>query len=253
MNKLSLRTMLLAAALATVTSAQMGGGMGNGGGNGMMGPGNSTPTGTNGMGQGMASGMGSAMGMSGAMGSREMMDGPTVGPDGTVYVVRLASTSTSTSQGMMQSTTGSSKYELVAISPVNGSTKWKLEITGTMVSEPVLGKDGKIFLAASDFVMNGQSQSGGMMNSGSSTATTGKSRLLIVTAYPTTATISSTIAVEADVLSAPRMADDSGSYVVYATGFEMGTDSDAIASGTKTLYAFTPGGQIKFSVKTNQP
>jgi hypothetical protein len=38
--------------------------------------------------------MGSGMGMSGAMGSREMMDGPTVGPDGTVYVVRLASTST---------------------------------------------------------------------------------------------------------------------------------------------------------------
>ncbi|MBI5083341.1 MAG: hypothetical protein HZB13_01935 [Acidobacteria bacterium] len=257
MNKLSLRAILIAAVLATVTLAQMGGGMGNGmgngTGNGMMGPGNSTPTGTNGMGQGMASGMGSAMGMSGAMGSREMMDGPTVGTDGTVYVVRLASTSTSTGQGMMQSTSGPSKYELVAISPVNGSTKWKLEIAGTMVSEPVLGKDGKIFLTASDFAMNGQSQSGGMMNSGSSTATTGKSRLLIVTAYPTTATISSTIAVDSDVLSAPRIADDSGSYVVYATGFEMGTDSDAIASGTKTLYAFTPGGQIKFSVKTNQP
>lgn len=254
MNKLSLRTMLLAAALATVTSAQMGGGMGNGGGNGMMGPGNSTPTGTNAMGQGMANGMGSAMGMSGAMGSREMMDGPTIGPDGTVYVVRRASTSTSSGQGMMQSTTGSSKYELVAISPVNGAAKWKLEITATMVSEPVLGKDGKIFLAASDFVMNGQSQSGGgMMNPGSSTATTGKSRLLTVTAYPTTATISNTITVDSDVLSAPRTADDSGSYVVYATGFEMGTDSDAIASGTKTLYAFTPSGQIKFSVKINQP
>ena len=258
MNKLTLRAILIAAVLATVTFAQMGGGtgngMGNGTGNGMMGPGNSTPTGTNGMGQGMVNGMGSSMGMSGAMGSREMMDGPTVGTDGTVYVVRLASTSTSTGQGMMQSTTGSSKYELVAISPVNGSTKWKLEITGTMVSEPVLGKDGKIFLAASDFVMNGQSQSGGgMMNSGSSTTTTGRSRLLIVTAYPTTATVSNTIAVDSDVLSAPRTADDSGSYVVYATGFEMGTDSDAIASGTKTLYAFTPGGQIKFSVKTNQP
>ena len=257
MNKLSLRAILIAAVLATVTFAQMGGGMGNGmgngTGNGMMGPGNSTPTGTNGMGQGMANGMGSAMGMSGAMGSREMMDGPTVGTDGTVYVVRLASTSTS-SQGMMSSPTGSSKYELVAISPVNGSAKWKLEITGTMVSEPVLGKDGKIFLAASDFVMNGQSQSGGgMMNSGSSTTTSGRSRLLIVTAYPTTATVSNTIAVDSDVLSAPRTADDSGSYVVYATGFEMGTDSDAIASGTKTLYAFTPGGQIKFSVKTNQP
>lgn len=257
MNKLSLRALLLAAVLATVTFAQMGGGMGNGmgngTGNGMMGPGNSTPTGTNGMGQGMANGMGSPMGMSGAMGSREMMDGPTVGPDGTVYLVRRASTSTSSGQGMMQSTTGSSKYELVAISPVNGAAKWKLEVTGTMVSEPVLGKDGKIFLAASDFVMNGQNQSGGMMNPGSSTAATGKSRLLTVTAYPTTATISNTITVDSDVLSAPRTADDSGSYVVYATGFEMGTDSDAIASGTKTLYAFTPSGQIKFSVKINLP
>lgn len=252
MNKLSLRAFMLTVVLATVTFAQMGGGMGNGTGNGMMGPGNSTPSGTTGMSQGMANGMGSAMGMSGAMGSREMMDGPTVGTDGTVYVVRLASTSTS-SQGMMSSPTGSSKYELVAISPVNGSTKWKLEITGTMVSEPVLGKDGKIFLTASDFLMNGQGQFDGMMNSGSSTTTTGKSRLLIVTAYPTTATISSTITVDSDVLSAPRTADDSGSYVVYATGFEMGNDSDAIASGTKMLYAFTPSGQIRFSVKINQP
>lgn len=248
MNKLSLRVILITAVLATVTFAQMGGGMGNGTGNGMMSPGNSTP---NGMGQGMASGMGSAMGMSGAMRSREMMDGPTVGPDGTVYVVRLASTSTS-SQGMMSSPTGSVKYELVAISQVNGSAKWRLEITGTMVSEPVLGKDGKIFLTASDFVMNGQSQSGGMMNTGSSNATTGKSRILIVTAFPTTATITSTITVDSDVLSSPKAADDSGSYVVYATGFKMGTDGDAIAGGTKTLYAFTPSGQVKFSVKINQ-
>lgn len=30
-----------------------------------------------------------------------------------------------------------------------------LAITGTMVSEPVLGKDGKIFMTASDFAMNG--------------------------------------------------------------------------------------------------
>ena len=109
MNKISLRVILIAAVLATVTFAQMGGGMGNGTGNGMMGPGNSTP---NGMGPGMGGGMGSAMSMSGAMGSREMMDGPTVGSDGTVYVVRLASTSNS-GQGMMSSPTGTVKYKLV--------------------------------------------------------------------------------------------------------------------------------------------
>jgi hypothetical protein len=105
MNNLSLRVILIAAVLATLTFAQMGGSMGNG----MMGPGNSTP---NGMGPGMGGGMGSAMSMSGAMGSREMMDGPTVGSDGTVYVVRLASTSNS-GQGMMSSPTGTVKYKLV--------------------------------------------------------------------------------------------------------------------------------------------
>jgi hypothetical protein len=39
-----------------------------------------------------------------------------------------------------------------------------------MMSEPTLAKDGEIFMTASDFVMNGQSQSGaGMMNPGTST------------------------------------------------------------------------------------
>jgi outer membrane protein assembly factor BamB len=148
--------------------------------------------------------------------------------------------------------TGTSQYELVALNPLNGTPKWKLAITGTMVSEPVLGKDGKIFMTASDFAMNGQGQSGGMMNSGTSTTTSGKSRLLIVTPYPTTASITATITVDSDVLSAPRTAaDGSGSYVIYATGFEMGTDTDAIASGQKTLYAFTPAGATKFTVKLN--
>lgn len=91
-----------------------------------------------------------------------------------------------------------------------------------------------------------------MMNSGTSKTSSGKSRLLIVIPYPTTASISCTITVDSDVLSAPRIADDgSGSYVVYVTGFEMGTDTDAIASGQKTLYAFTPAGATKFTVKLN--
>lgn len=250
MTRLFTRTALLSVTIATFAFAQMGSGMGSNSGSGMMGPGNSgTPSGS-----GMTSvqGMGSGMGMIGAMGSREMMDGPTVGPDGTVYVVRLASTST-TNQGMMNPGTGTSQYELVALSPVNGSAKWKLAITGTMVSEPVLGKDGKIFMTASDYVMNGQSQSGGgVMNPGTSTTSSGKSRLIIVTAYPTTASISATITVDSDVLSAPRTADDVSSYVIYVTGFEMGVDDkDSVASGQKTLYAFTPAGATKFSVKLN--
>ncbi len=252
MNRLFSRTALLALVLTTLTFAQMGGGMGNGMGGGMMGPGNSGTPGTTGMNSGQ--GMGSGMGMSGAMGSREMMDGPTVGPDGTVYVVRLASAAT-TNQGMMSPSTIASKYELVAISASNGLAKWKVEITGTMVSEPALGKDGKIFMTASDFVMNGQDQSGGgMMNPGTSTTSARKSRLIIVTAYPASASISNTIELDSDVLSAPKVTDEATSYTVYVTGFEMGADDkDAVASGQKTLYAFTPAGGLKFSVKINQP
>jgi outer membrane protein assembly factor BamB len=252
MNRLFSRAALLALVLTTLVFAQMGGGMGSGNGGGMMGPGNPGTPGTTGMNPGQ--GMGSGMGMSGAMGSREMMDGPTVGPDGTVYVVRLASAAT-TNQGMMSPSTSASKYELVAISASNGLTKWKVEITGTMVSEPALGKDGKIFMTASDFVMSGQSQSGGgMMNPGTSTTTARKSRLIIVTAYPASASISNTIELDSDVLSAPKVTDDAANYTVYVTGFEMGAnDMDAVASGQKTLYAFTPVGNLKFSVKINQP
>jgi outer membrane protein assembly factor BamB len=204
------------------------------------------------MGGGM--GIGSGMGMNGAMGSREMMDGPTVGPDGTAYVVHLASRSVSNPR-MMSPSTNTSKYELVAISVRDGSVKWKLEIMGTMLSEPTLAKDGKIFLTASDFVMNGLNRAGrGMMNPASS-ATSGRSRLIIVPTDVVPARISKTVGVDSDVLSAPRIAtDETGNYVVYVTGFEMGADlQDAIASGQKTLYAFTPDGSIKFTVKINQP
>ena len=257
MNRLFSRAALLALVPTTLVFAQMGGGMGNGNSGGMMGSGNSGTSNMHGQGSGMGAGqgMGIGMGMSGAMGSREMMDGPTVGPDGTAYVVRLASTS-ATNQGMMSPSSSTSKYELVAINVRDGSAKWKVEITGTMVSEPALAKDGKIFMTASDFVMNGQSQSGGgMMNPGSST-TSRKSRLLIVTTDLVSARISETVEVDADVLSAPRTATDEtgNNYVVYVTGFEMGADDkDAIGGGQKSLFAFTPDGRIKFSVKINQP
>ena len=250
MNKLFSRTVLFALVSASLSFAQMGGGMGNGAGGGMMGTGGSGTQGTTAMNS--TQGMGSGMGMTGAMGSREMMDGPTLGPDGTAYVVRLASAST-INQGMMPPSSNASKYELAAISVRDGSTKWKIQITGTMVSEPALGRDAKIFMTASDFVMGGQSQfGGGMMNPGSPT-TSGKSRLLIVTTDLVSARISNTVEVASDVLSAPKTAtDETGNYVIYVTGFEMGVDDrDTIASGQKNLYAFTPDGRIKFNVKIN--
>ncbi|MBL0158898.1 MAG: hypothetical protein IPP47_17585 [Bryobacterales bacterium] len=124
-----------------------------------------------------------------------------------------------------------------------------------MVSEPVLAKDGKIFMTASDFVMNGKNQSGGgMMNPGTATATARKSRLIVVTANSTSASISSTIEMDSDVLSAPKVSAESADYSVYVTGFEMGVDDkDTVASGQKTLYAFTSAASLKFSVKINQP
>ena len=118
--------------------------------------------------------------------------------------------------------TGTSQYELVALSPVNGLAKWKLAITGTMVSEPALGKDGKIFMTASDFVMTGKNQSGGgMMNPGTATGTARKSRLIVVTANSTSASISSTIEMDSDVLSAPKVVAEATNYSVYVTGFEL--------------------------------
>lgn len=228
MNRLFYRTAVLAMVLTTLAFAQMGGGRGDS--------------------------MGGGMDMSGAMGSGEMMNGPTVGPDGTAYVVRLASASTS-NQGMMSNSSTASKYELVAISVRDGSTKWKVEIAGAMVSEPVLAKDGKIFLTASDFVMSGQSRSGGGVMNSSSPIIPRKSRLIIVETDLVPARIGNTVEVDSYVLSAPRTAtDETGNYVVYVTGFEMGgNDKDAIASGQKNLYAFTPDGRIKFSVKISQP
>ena len=249
MNRLFPRTALLTLALTTLGFAQMGRGMGSGPGSGTMGPGGTSTTGVN-----PGQGMGSGMGMSGAMGSREMMDGPTVGPDGPVYVVRQSSAATS-NQGIVSPNSSASKYELVALSARDGSANWKLEITGTMVSEPTLGKDGRIFMTASDFAMNGTSQSGGGMMNPGTTITPLKSRLIIVTAGPTAAQITKSVEVDSDVLSAPKAAtDESGNYVIYVTGFEMGIDDkDAIASGQKHLYAFTPDGSIKFSVKISQP
>jgi hypothetical protein len=110
-------------------------------------------------------------------------------------------------------------------------------------------------MTASDVVLNGQNQSGGgMMNRGTSTTTARKSRLIIVTAFPASASISTMIELDSDVLSAPKVTDEATNYTVYVTGFEMGADDkDAVASGQKTLYAFTPDGRIKFSVKINQP
>lgn len=260
MNRLFSRAALLALVLTTLVFAQMGGGMGNGNGGGMMGPGNpstpSNPGQNNGMHQGQTTdhGMGNALmnAMNMGMGGREMMDGPTIGADGTAYVVRGLSQSTSTT------TQAQLRHELVAINVRDGSARWKLEITGGMISEPALAKDGKLFLTLADFPTATQT-GGGMMNSGNATGT-GKAKLLVISSDPGSARITTTIEVESDVLSTPRVAvDETGSYIVYVTGFERGSmgngsvnDNDTIAAGEKHLYAFNPDGRLRFRLKLGE-
>lgn len=235
----SLAVLFLSASIAV---AQMGGGMGDGSMHN----------------QGSGSGMGSGrdMGMSGGMGMGSgMMNELAVGPDGTAYVVRR--NGPAQTGGMMQPGNTSSKTELVALDVRNGSEKWKLEIDAEMVSEPAFGKDGRMFLTAAD-VQGQTAQGGGMMSPGTN-AVARKARLLVIVPAGTSASVTGKTDVDSDVLSAPRIAtDETGNYVVYATGFEMpgmggnANDNDTTASGQRDLYAFTPDGRVKFKVKIGQ-
>lgn len=251
MNRFIARATLLALVLTTLAFAQMGGGMGNGSG----GPGApSTPGQNNGMHQGQTagSGMGNALmsAMNMGMGGREMMDGPTIGADGTAYVIR------SLAQAAVGTTTqGQPRHELVAVNMRDGSARWKLEITGGMISEPALAKDGKLFLTVADFPVATQT-GGGMMNPRGS-AGTGKAKLLVISVAQASARIDATVEVESDILSTPRVAVDDSGYVVYVTGFERGamnngTDNDSIAAGEKHLYAFNPDGSRRFRLKLGE-
>jgi len=233
--------------LSTIAFAQMGGGMGSGTGNGGM----------HGSGQ-PGTGMGS--GMMGAGMGNGMMNDLTVGPDGTVYVVRPVQVQAPMTPGN-PSQQYAFKQELAAISPADGVVRWKLEFTGSHVSEPVMGKDGKLFLGLDDGQMMSQGQQGGgMMNPGNS-AQSNKSRFLVISATATSATITTTVQVDSDIFGAPQVVSTGvgpTDYVVYVTGMEMPSngsnvdDRDSIPAGEKTLYAFLPDGRLKFKVKIGQ-
>jgi outer membrane protein assembly factor BamB len=233
---------LVAAALAQMGNGHMGNGpVGNGQtgngplGNGMMGPGND---GAPGQGAGMGS---MAGGMTGAMGSREMMDGPAVGPDGTAYVLRSLPVAVA-QQGPGPAQTVEIKHELMAVNARDGSPRWKLELSGTMLSDPALAADGKLFLTASDTPMYAHA---------GATTTPRKARLIVVTTDLVSARITRTVEVESDFLSAPKVAaEGASSYVVYATGWEMDwNDNDTVAAGEKYLYAFNSDGSLRFKLK----
>lgn len=235
----------------TPAFSQMGGGMGSGSSQGSM----------HGQGQG---GTGSAAGMMGSNGmmggamGNGMMNDLAVGPDGTVFVVRPVQAQAPMTPGN-QTQQYAVKQELAAISPADGSVRWKLEFTGGHVSQPVIGKDGKLFVALDDGQMMSQSQQGGgMMNPGNSTASN-KSRFLVISATATSATITTNVQVDSDVLGTPQVVStgvNSTDYVIYVTGMEMGNlrsgDNDTMPAGEKTLYAFLPDGRLKFKVKIGQ-
>jgi len=247
--KAGARVAVLATALVQLGFAQMNGGMGGGG---MMGSG-APSNGATGMGSGMGGGMNGGMqgGMSGmGSGNGMMTSGPVVGSDGTAYVVRQVG---GTSQQMVGGTQQATKTELVALNPQNGTANWTLEIDGTMISEPVLAKDGTIFLTTSEPGMNGGAEQGGGMHSSNNSTSNTKPALVIVTATVTSARVQNRVEIDADVLSAPRITPDGQTVYVAATQMPgMVSNASTSATGGSTLYAFGPTGSLKFKVQLAQ-
>ncbi|MBI4905170.1 MAG: hypothetical protein HY820_16160 [Acidobacteria bacterium] len=247
--RMALVSVLTLTLLTATAFAQMGSGMGSGGMQGSGQPGT-----------GMGAGMMGANGMMDASMGSGMMNDLTVGPDGTVYVVRPVQAQAPLTPGN-PSQQYAFKQELAAISPADGTVRWKLELTGSHMSELVVGKDGKLFLGLDDGQMMAQGQQGGgMMNPGTSAQST-KSRFLVISATATSAVITRTLVVDSDILGAPQVVSTGLSpadYVIYVTGMDMPSrgsnvdDRDSIPAGEKTLYAFLPDGSLKFKVKIGQ-
>jgi outer membrane protein assembly factor BamB len=207
------RLVLVMAALAVCGFAQMRGGIPGG----MSGTGSSATTGMSGLGGGMG----------------VMANGPAVGPDGTAYVLRQTSTI-----GMMGSQS-STKTELVAINPSNGKVNWALQVDGTMISTPVLAKDGTILLTTSEPEM---------MTGGTATAAPA---LLIIAPTATSARIQARVTIDSDLLSLPVVTPDGQTIYVMGTDMPDAPIRGMTAStGTTYLYAFFPGtGNLKFKVQ----
>lgn len=244
---------VLAIALLTVLSgavvfAQMGGGMmGSGSQGGMHGGGQSNG---NGQASGGMMGGGSMNGQNGMMGAGAMMGdggmgtgmmaGLTVGTDGTPYLVRRTTPATA---GQMMQQAAPVKNELIALDSQTGATKWKLELTGNHVSEPVTAKDGQLFVTVSDPPMWSQS--------GQSAIAQSTAKLLVISA---TGAVLKTTEVGSGFISAPVVAGDAPNYLVYVVGYELGASGaqGSMMGGDRTLYAFYPDGSLKFKVDLSQ-
>lgn len=230
--KVPMRLALLGTALVSLGFAQMMGG------NGMMGPGDygsGTPgadNGTMGSGSGMmggATGFGMQGGMAGmGAGMGNMASDLAIGNDGTAYVMRATAVTAGNQQTI--------KRELLAVNPSSGNANWALQIDGTLVSEPVLAKDGTILLTTSE------------PRAAWNTAV--KPALLIVAPAATSARVQARVLVDADFLSAPVITPDGQTIYVVAVDMPFMSGSQTASAGSTYLYAFNPGtGVLKFKVQ----
>lgn len=219
-----------------------------------MGPGQANPTTPSGLYMQMFRNMGQTPMMGSGM-SLGMTDDLTVAPDGTAYVIRsIAPAQPATSAA------SSWQFELDAISPVDGSAKWKLPISSGRVSSPVVASDGLIYLTVDNYQMfyANYNSGGSMMTPAQAQANDGQ--VLVISASGSSASILRTIPTSSDVLSAPKIvADSGGGYMIYVLGYDMmswtsttTSNTSTFAPGEKTLYAYRPDGSLKFSVKLPQ-
>ncbi len=225
--------LVLAMLLTSAAFAQMGGGgMMGGGGGGMMGD----PTGGGMMGGFMGGGM---------MGGNSMWYGVSaVGPDGSAYMIRRAG---GTATQYMWGGQLNQKAELVAISPA-GATRLLANIEGTTVSEPVAGRDGRIFVTTSEPNMYWYQNTGTPF--GNPSSANRKPALVIV--VPGTGQ-TRTVNIDADYVSPPRVADEgaTGGYVVYVVASQYGQQLGQTGSGT-FLYGFSGDGTQRFKLQLTQ-
>jgi hypothetical protein len=165
-----------------------------------------------------------------------VVDGPTVGPDGNAYLVRTTVTPPTST------TPATSKTELVSIGSVNtGKALWTLTIDGTYVSAPAFG-GGLIFLTTSEPSILPLALTGGV-----SPVAAKQPALLIVSS---TGTLLHTVNIAANTLSAPEVsADGQTIYVMAQTSPVFTAGVNTITPSTATLYAYSPAGTVKNTVK----
>ena len=170
--------------------------------------------------------------------------GLTIGPDGTLYITRSAPAPSQGPSSQAPTT------QLAAID-ASGNPKWTLPINSTSASQPVLSKDGTLFLTTSDWL--------NWMFDWTYTRSTPSSdtnaTLLVVKPGTVSATIVATVPLTGQVASAPQVATDTAGnsvvYVIAVEGLAVHGLSGIGASGSY-LYAFTSAGALKYRLQLSQ-